>query len=120
LENRKTPRYPVTWPATLRVATDAYVRAEARDVTEGGIGLVLLEKPAFFPSNVMVMLGTAIGPILGHGKLRWEKPGSSLRAGLVFTPHAGFSCVRFELALATLARGERVPPQAMVENVEDR
>lgn len=114
MDLRRARRFPVRWPVTIRLSPSAYVTAEARDIGPGGLGLELRERTSL-PPNVMLMLGTALGPILGVGKLKWERPiwheGAVSRAGFWFEPHAGFSSVRYELALEALARGESVPPQ---------
>lgn len=116
MELRSHPRFDVRWPVTIRVSPDSYVRAEALNIGPGGLGLGLTRR-AVLPKHVMLMLGTAIGPILGQGTVRWERPvwkdGLEVITGLVFEPHAGFSSVRFELALEKLRRGELVGPQEL-------
>jgi hypothetical protein len=102
-EARREPRYQVDWPATVRLSGFSTVRAEVRDVGAHGIGLTL---PAGIAarSDFWVMLGTALGPVLGRATVRWQEGDDGhTRAGAFFEPHAGFSSVRFQRALRELA-----------------
>jgi hypothetical protein len=101
-ETRREPRYQVDWPATVRLSGFSTVRAEVRDVGAHGIGLTL---PAGISarSEFWVMLGTALGPVLGRATVKWQVGDDGhTRAGAFFQPHGGYSSVRYRKALGTL------------------
>ncbi|MDP4300663.1 PilZ domain-containing protein [Leptothrix discophora] len=39
IDNRREPRYPVAWPARLRIATGQEIDVKVRDLSDNGIGL---------------------------------------------------------------------------------
>lgn len=102
-ETRSEPRFQVDWPATVRLSGYSTVRAEVRDVASHGIGLTL---PAGISarSEFWVMVGTALGPVLGRATVKWQAGDDGhTRAGAFFVPHGGYSSVRYERALRELA-----------------
>ena len=101
-ETRREPRFQVDWPATVRLSGFSTVRAEVRDVASHGIGLTL---PAGISarSEFWVMLGTALGPVLGRAVVKWQAGDDGhTRAGARFEPHGGYSSVRYHKALIAL------------------